>query len=583
MQAIDRGRKCPPARSAKGVAALLAASFTLGMAGAGKAASAALVGKCTTGGAPPAMAVADGELGPGRDRGAAATRAARRDRGGGHRAEREAMAELERRMRDPEPAKRRVGVKSLCALGSDDALALVLRALADPEPEVADEAQWRLPEFTERRQVERMLGREGLRSSEPWVRLRVAEALGRVAVPLDGRLLLREVKRGEVKVARALLWSLERLAARGLLAGDRARIARELRGLIAGRGDSEVRAAALAALLAAEGEAAAQDVRAALDGREAALRVAALERIELLGEDEALGRVREQAAAQERAVRLAALAALERLGTREAVSVLAERLAHEPRPRLARRALAALRSLSGLRYRLDPRPWRDWAASLPEDWRPGARTKPEPLRGGTVALAGLPIVSDRVAFLIDFSGSLWNVRPDGSTRKEKVDEALGELLAKLPEETLFTIVPYTDEPHPFKERLVPATGRNVRAADAWFRDCREHGKGNVYDAIALALADERVDTICVLTDGAPTGGHRWKLDLMVPLLVQDVRFRGVAIDSIIVDAPPRLRRHWEALAEQTGGRSLAISMDPPPAASPDKGNAGAGKRERSGR
>ena len=76
----------------------------------------------------------------------------------------------------------------------------------------------------------------------------------------------------------------------------------------------------------------------------------------------------------------------------------------------------------------------------------------------------------------------------------------------------------------------------------------------------LAMADERLDTICVLTDGAPTGGHHWNLELMVALLLERNRFRRIAFDSILVDASPGLQKHWQELARKSGGRSIVVSF-----------------------
>jgi len=65
-----------------------------------------------------------------------------------------------------------------------------------------------------------------------------------------------------------------------------------------------------------------------------------------------------------------------------------------------------------------------------------------------------------------------------------------------------------------------------------------------------------------LTDGVPTGGHRWNLPLMVELLVERDRCRKVAFDSILVDAPKSHRILWADLAARTGGRSIAIELAP---------------------
>jgi len=177
-----------------------------------------------------------------------------------------------------------------------------------------------------------------------------------------------------------------------------------------------------------------------------------------------------------------------------------------------------------------------------------------------VAFAGLPILSDRLCFLIDFSGSLWYEREGRPPRKLKVDELLREALPRLSAETELNLIPYTGEPHPWKSALVPAKKRNIEEALEDFEKTTVRGQGNVFDAVLLALQDPKTDRLIVFTDGAPTGGDHWKLELIVPLLVQATRFRGVAIDSIVVDAPPRLRKHWARLAELTRGRTIGIEL-----------------------
>jgi hypothetical protein len=174
-----------------------------------------------------------------------------------------------------------------------------------------------------------------------------------------------------------------------------------------------------------------------------------------------------------------------------------------------------------------------------------------------VGFAGLNLISDRVCFLIDLSGSVWQSKVGEKTRKEIVDERLRSALQSLPPDTSFNVIPYTSQPIPWERRLVPSTPANVKKAIDSFERCHHSGRGNYYDAVQLALLDPDVDTIVVLTDGAPTGGHRWNLELMVELLVEQNRFRKVAFDSILVDAKRAQALRWEDLAARTGGRSIA--------------------------
>jgi hypothetical protein len=284
----------------------------------------------------------------------------------------------------------------------------------------------------------------------------------------------------------------------------------------------------------------------------------------VLGEEAALERLGPLASDAEASVRRATLEALGALATRGAAACLVERLGREGEERMLLRTVELLRGLSGLKHGRDPRPWNDWVRALPADWR-GTHARSAEFDaqdpGRTrVALAGLPIVSQRVVILIDLSGSIWNVRPDGRTRKEVVDGKLREALEGLPAETRFNLIPYTGVPHPWKERLVPATPARVREATRWFEACRENGSGNFWDAALLALDDPEVDTLVVLFDGAPTGGRRHRLERVVPLFLERNFARRVTLDLVLVDASRKLQRLWGELAAGTGGRVVSVSF-----------------------
>jgi len=463
------------------------------------------------------------------------------------------LGKLKTGLRDSNKWKRKTAVEKLARVGTLAAWEEVVRALDDPKGEVADTAQLLLGGVTEPEVLELVLGRRGLGSKDEWVRRRAIEALGRMTVPLSSKLLARVLGDRDAEARRMTCWTIERRASEldpESLAGKLERVARRDR-------DVGVRARALHALVALDPVRGREAVRSAAGEKQPALRcaAAALSRdedlLELLANDTAL------------AVRTRAVRTLGEIGNRHAARVLVGRLGEEPEDRLGVQLVEALQALSGLKHRGDPRPWKDWVDRLPEGWR---RQAPTPREGAalpgnrSVALAGLPILSGRLTFLIDLSGSIWNEHEDGKTKKEIIDGKLAEVFERLPETTLFNVIPYTGSPHPWKEELVPATRKNIRGAIRFFERCREQGSGNFWDAAMLALEDPEVDTLLVLTDGLPTGGRRYQLELIVPLFLELNATRQVAVDSILVDAPKKLRGHWAALAAGTGGRSIAIEL-----------------------
>jgi HEAT repeat protein len=470
-----------------------------------------------------------------------------------------AREELEKGLRSERPEKRRASVARLAELGDRPAWELVLAALEDPEPEVADEAQLALGRATDPKLLAALAGAQGLRARDPWVRLRAAEALGRAPVELACEPFLQALDPSDAELSRTLLWSLERLHEEKRLGGDRAKAVAACERLLAGRGDGSVRAAALCTLEKLDHFAADRLLAGALADPDAALRCGAVGVYARATEQECLDVSKRMLADPETRVRVAAIENLERLESRAGALALVEQLQREPRSRLRWEILGWLRAQSGLEHGFEPEAWRAWAAQLEGRVHTGESVRHSgPLGDTHVAFAGLNLLSDRVAFLIDLSGSLWQSKVGERTRKQIVDEQLRAALQALPPEARFNVIPYTGAPDPWEKRLVPASKENVARALASFERCHQTGRGNFFDAARLALLDPEVDTLCVLTDGVPTGGRRWNMGLMTELLVEHDRFRRAAYDSVLVDAPKPRVRQWAALAERTGGRSLAL-------------------------
>ena len=463
-------------------------------------------------------------------------------------------------------------VEELARAGTNEAWELVIGALADRKGEVADTAQLVLAGLREPKVLELLARDPGLRSKEPLVRVRVAERLGRLAPAPPAKWLERALRDDEPEARRMACWSIERLAregrldeaARSVVGGELVHLARSVRAGLTGAGGR-----AALCLLEPPSENPRSAVPAVLEAawreRDPLVRAAAAALAwGRLPVAEAEARLVTLSADPVTSVRRAALEALGTCGARAGVAQLVARLSAESEERLVLRGIELLQGLSGLKHRRDPRPWNDWLRTLPADWKPG-RARPaaegEPLASRTVAsLAGLPIVSRRVTFLIDLSGSIWNVRPDGKTRKDLVDERLRAALEGLSGDTRFNLIPYTGEPHPWKKELVPATPARVREAASWFEACKESGSGNLWDAALLALADPEVDTLIVLFDGAPTGGTRHRLELLVPLLLERNFARRAAFDFVLVDGSRKLERAWGELASGTGGRLVAVTF-----------------------
>lgn len=483
---------------------------------------------------------------------------------------REAFVALAEQARDAKPEKRRSAVRALAEFGGEEAWRLVFAALEDTDSSVGDAAQRAIGRLADPKLALELCGPAGLGSKEERVQLRAAEAFGRLQVGVDAERLARELSPRGGERDRLLVWSIERLAAGGKLLGDAGKVVRELERLERADGDKGLAGAALCALAELAPARALDLARDSLRDRNSDKRCAAALVLGRLKPPDALGEALRLASDADARVRMRGIECLDAIGTRASMLAIVGRLANEPRLRVRWRAVDLLQRASGLKHRLDPRPWKLWAEELPEGgvlkrgMSPEAAAKAE-AQGATRAsgFAGLSILSDHVAFLFDFSGSMWTPMADGRIPKDIVDAKLRLALEALPESTEFNLIPFTNVPIPYAPEARTAKRAEVQKALEWFSKCREKGRGNFYDAARIAMVDPAIDTIVVLTDGVPTGGLHSEMDLIVALLAERARTRPIVIDSILVDAPPGTAKRWRELAERTGGRSIEVDLSQP--------------------
>ena len=122
------------------------------------------------------------------------------------------------------------------------------------------------------------------------------------------------------------------------------------------------------------------------------------------------------------------------------------------------------------------------------------------------------------------------------------------------------MIPFTGRAHPFADEYATADAREIGRAKRFFRKAKMRGQGNLYGAVQAALQGKDVDRLIILTDGAPTGGVRWNVELMGDLSVEETRFRPVIFDFVFLEAPLSLQKAWASVAQRTGGRTLALKM-----------------------
>ncbi|HNS00161.1 MAG TPA: VWA domain-containing protein [Planctomycetota bacterium] len=153
-------------------------------------------------------------------------------------------------------------------------------------------------------------------------------------------------------------------------------------------------------------------------------------------------------------------------------------------------------------------------------------TKPveTPAEGRSV-IFGLDITGKNIAFVLDISGSMTTTDPlplDGGPRPRSVrtkdgviidenrerifraKEELVRVIRDLPDDKSFNIIAYSSDVKPWQGNLVPADAARKRQAIDFVEGLKADGITVTDLALEYAFEDPIVDTIYLITDGAPT-------------------------------------------------------------------------------
>lgn len=189
---------------------------------------------------------------------------------------------------------------------------------------------------------------------------------------------------------------------------------------------------------------------------------------------------------------------------------------------------------------------------------------------------GSEIASNRVCFIIDTSGSMQMTdRPpehplseeefakaDPDTpemralkRMERAKKALADAVRGLQPTQRFNILAFSDNTRSWKPAVVEATEANKADALKYIEGLREDGGTHTYSALQTALRDPAVDTIYLLSDGAPmikvgNPGEQMRLFArdevrrILDFVRRENRFRGVRIYTFGMDGPGVWHHKW---------------------------------------
>ena len=226
-----------------------------------------------------------------------------------------------------------------------------------------------------------------------------------------------------------------------------------------------------------------------------------------------------------------------------------------------------------------------------EPGKPNLIERPEPKTG--LGLFGLELTGKNIAFVLDISGSMRASDPLTPEQLERLKRStgVGDKTSKLEEKLMedrrrivrakkevrtvvrglgedrrFNVIAYSSDVSCWSEMMVVADKKNRGRALRFVEELKAEGVTVTDDALREAFSDPKVDTIYLITDGAPThlglrgpGLPPDSRELMERILLETKavnHLRGVRIFTLGFEGAEE--GFLEKLSEENGGRYVRI-------------------------
>ena len=200
--------------------------------------------------------------------------------------------------------------------------------------------------------------------------------------------------------------------------------------------------------------------------------------------------------------------------------------------------------------------WSRWWRSNKEGF---ALPHPDTVKGGgttsggqTVSYYDIPLVSSRIAFVVDHSGSMGaKVGTDRKrTRLDVAKEQLTQVVTALPKTHKVNLILFESAVTAVWKEIRSLSKGNRRELLEDIQAVKQRGGTNLYDGLEFAYDDPEIDTIYLLTDGQPSGGRFTDPAEIVEQVRLMNRTRQIVIHCISIGQRSTLLQDLAAL---TGG------------------------------
>lgn len=455
--------------------------------------------------------------------------------------------------KDPDSFKRSDAARALGKEGTPEAAEILADLFEDKNPYVRDAAVEACDGITTGPAAEVLA--KACSSRDELTRRNAASALGRTkteaALVALAKLARKDPSAAVRTEALDALWEFRRNA-------DALAVARDA----AADSDAGVRAAAIEAAGRIGGDGAADVVKRGLADADEGVRCVARMEMRYVARDEALGLL--ATGASDPSWRIRAQTVEDAAWLREAPAMDAlVKLVGDATGRVSGAAHHVLTVLSQKDFGRDPELWKSWWEQNRASWKAprGKFDELKPPAGGATTSAtyhGLEIASAHVAFVIDFSGSMKDPLPR-STAGARVDVARRELMKAvqaMPDGAKANVLLFQLQTKRCFDRAPALSDRSRKEIESFLR-ATPGERGNLLDGVLTAVRDDDVDTIFLLSDGAPSTGEMVDKTRVQAAIRQANRTRKIAIHTIGFGAEKATERSFlEGVAREGGGRSV---------------------------
>ena len=224
----------------------------------------------------------------------------------------------------------------------------------------------------------------------------------------------------------------------------------------------------------------------------------------------------------------------------------------------------ALADITGNDLGVDVAAWREWWSFHEKNWRKPDKKANHAFKTQEGGFFGIPLWSKRLSFILDLSQGMARVMPEGGGAS-KVDAARKELmqaLTHLSEGAKFNVIYFGTEVRPLSKQLIPAKKNVLQQAFEFIKKQQPAGRTNFYDALGQAFEDDEVDTLYVLSEGAPNEGVYFNKTEILDRVVQLNRYRKLVLHCVEIgeQADKTWTGFFKDLVDRTGGVHVQLGV-----------------------